>query len=211
MPRGLLMFSSKYDNGVVTLHSGATVSFHEEGRSDKTLIMLHGLNAHSGTWRKTVPHFSSRWRVLALTLPRTSLETFRVEQYSELVHEVMNELGVQFASVIGNSMGGWIAMNLAVTYSKRVRALVLESSAGIDRSRDGQCMGRMVNETGVPVLIVWGEDDKVISFDQGEMLNSQITNSTLVKIAGAGHASHWEKPEEFNTLVEKFLLTTTID
>lgn len=201
------MFSSKYDNSTVTVHSGTTISFHEEGEAEKTLIMLHGLNAHSGTWRKNVPHFSRRWRVLALTLPRTSLETFRLDQYSELVHGVMNKLGVKFAAVIGNSMGGWIAMNLAVTHRERIRALVLESSAGISQSRYGQSMGRMVNETGLPVLIVWGEDDKVISVDQGEMLNSQITNSLLVKMPGAGHASHWEKPNEFNTLTEKFLLS----
>ena len=58
------------------------------------------------------------------------------------------------------------------------------------------------NET----LIVWGDQDKAYNFNQVETLNSSIPNCDLKIIRGCSHNVHLEKPDEFNTVVEKFLI-----
>jgi len=58
------------------------------------------------------------------------------------------------------------------------------------------------NET----LIVWGDQDKAYNFNQVETLNRNIPNSDLKVIKGCSHNVHLEKSEEFNTVVEKFLI-----
>ena len=59
----------------------------------------------------------------------------------------------------------------------------------------------ITNET----LIVWGDQDKAYNFNQVETLNDNIPNSELKIIKGCSHNVHLEKPDEFNTIVEKFL------
>ena len=58
------------------------------------------------------------------------------------------------------------------------------------------------NET----LIVWGDQDKAYNFNQVETLNSSIPNCDLKIIRGCSHNVHLENPDEFNTVVEKFLI-----
>ena len=58
------------------------------------------------------------------------------------------------------------------------------------------------NET----LIVWGDQDKAYDFNQVETLNNNIPNSDLKVIKGCSHNVHLEKPEEFNAVVEEFLI-----
>ena len=58
------------------------------------------------------------------------------------------------------------------------------------------------NET----LIIWGDQDKAYNFNQVETLNNNIPNSDLKVIKGCSHNVHLEKPEEFNAIVEEFLI-----
>ena len=57
------------------------------------------------------------------------------------------------------------------------------------------------NET----LIIWGDQDKAYNFNQIQTLNDYIPNNNLKIFKGCSHNVHLEKPDEFNTIVEKFL------
>ena len=54
-------------------------------------------------------------------------------------------------------------------------------------------------------LIVWGDQDKAYNYDQVETLNKNIPDSELKIVESCSHNVHLEKPDEFNTIVEKFL------
>jgi len=58
------------------------------------------------------------------------------------------------------------------------------------------------NET----LIVWGDQDKAYNFNQIETLKDNISNSDLKVIKGCSHNVHLERPDEFNIVVEEFLI-----
>ena len=57
----------------------------------------------------------------------------------------------------------------------------------------------------IPVLLVWGSKDRVVDLASAGILTSRLRNSRLVIMEGAGHLPYEECPEEFVSLVSKFL------
>ncbi|MEK6282368.1 MAG: alpha/beta hydrolase [Acidobacteriota bacterium] len=64
-------------------------------------------------------------------------------------------------------------------------------------SRDAHLMTR-------PTLIVWGENDREVSLEDGRRIHEQMPNSRLVVFRECGHLPHEEYPEEFTKLVSEF-------
>jgi pimeloyl-ACP methyl ester carboxylesterase len=63
----------------------------------------------------------------------------------------------------------------------------------------------MLPSLSMPTLIVWGEKDRSIGWDQCEMLWRGIPRSSLAVCPGCAHNVHFEKPDLFKLLVEDFL------
>jgi pimeloyl-ACP methyl ester carboxylesterase len=59
--------------------------------------------------------------------------------------------------------------------------------------------------SGIPVLLLWGSKDRVVDPASAEILTGRLKNSRLVIIEGAGHLPYEECPEEFVSVVSKFL------
>lgn len=59
---------------------------------------------------------------------------------------------------------------------------------------------------GAPTLLVWGDGDLRSPLSVAEQFHAAILGSRLEVIAGAGHVSNMEKPDEFNACVRHFLL-----
>ncbi len=198
-------FIGVYDNHSLLLQSGLTISYREEGESAESVLLLHGLNGHSGTWRKTIPFFSGTKKMIAPSLPpwRKSIRELDIDWYLKQVFELLEGLKVHNVSVIGNSMGGWIAMRMAVTKPELIKTMVLEDSAGVTDPHEEELMSQL-NSTDVPVLIIWGSEDRILPVSAGRYLHSQLVKSQLRIFEGAGHVPHWEKPEEFNSVVSQF-------
>ncbi|MDX1583488.1 MAG: alpha/beta fold hydrolase, partial [Thermoanaerobaculia bacterium] len=57
----------------------------------------------------------------------------------------------------------------------------------------------------VPTLLVWGENDPIIPLRYARTFDSEISSSNLVVLARAGHIPMWDRPEEFNETVTRFL------
>jgi len=197
-----------FDNSWITLASaGISLPYHDAGGKEKpALLFLHGLNAHSGTWRNNVSFFAEDSRVLVPSLPpsRESPNNLDITPYVEYLEEFLSELDIHRVTIAGNSMGGWIAMQIAIDHSDWVEALVLEDSAGISNPGD-EILLTKINELKVPVLILWGRNDRILPVNAGKYLHSKIKTSTLIVLDGVGHVPHWENPELFNRLVADFL------
>ena len=168
--------------------------------SGEPLVLLHGMHSHSGTWRKLFPLLIERFLVFAPSLPSypgQPMETV-VERWADLVSSACGALRILDASLIGNSIGGWVAMRLSEDRGL-VGRLVLEATAG-GESPDSDRLASSL----VPTLLVWGTEDDVTPLSRGRILNSKLAGSRLEVIQGAGHVPHWEQPERFLTLVETF-------
>ncbi len=56
-----------------------------------------------------------------------------------------------------------------------------------------------------PALIVWGENDTLLPLSLGQLLHEHLPHAQFEIIANAGHNPMWERPQEFNRIVDKFL------
>lgn len=107
-----------------------------EAGEGEPLLLIHGFFVWSYFWRKVIPGLSQFARVIApdlrgfgLTerLPGKPLDLWA---QAELMIGLMDQLGIKRALLCGHSMGGEVAMRIALRYPERVRGLVLASSAG---------------------------------------------------------------------------------
>lgn len=114
---------------------GAEVDYVEIGEGEP-LLFLHGISGCWQNWLENLPHFAARHRCLALDLPgfgTSPMPSWPIEMpaYGRLVHDFCEKLGLERATLVGNSMGGFVAVEAATAFPDRFSRLVLVSAAGI--------------------------------------------------------------------------------
>jgi pimeloyl-ACP methyl ester carboxylesterase len=112
---------------------GVSIHYLEAG-TGPALILIHGLGASTFTFRRILPDLARHFRAVALDLKGFGFSERADGDYSlsaqaALVGGVMDRLGIEKASVLGHSMGGAVAMRLALAHPERVERLILASSA----------------------------------------------------------------------------------
>ena len=115
------------------------VSLHVRDTGPRTapaLILLHGFGSSLHTWEPWARSLASTYRVVRFDLPGSGLSApdptgdYTDTRSMKLLASLMDTLGLQRATVIGNSMGGRIAWTFAARYPERVDKLVLISPDG---------------------------------------------------------------------------------
>jgi pimeloyl-ACP methyl ester carboxylesterase len=100
------------------------------------LLFVHGHSGRWANWLENLPHFAATRRVVALDLPgfgdsEMPVEPISIEGYARTLDAVCDQLEIDAAAVVGNSMGGFVAAELAIKFPQRVERLVLVSAAGL--------------------------------------------------------------------------------
>ncbi|HKG62479.1 MAG TPA: alpha/beta fold hydrolase [Solirubrobacteraceae bacterium] len=117
--------------------AGREVNFVDTGGDDRPVIVfVHGLSGTWQNWLLNIPAFMDSHRVIAPDLPGFGespmpLEEISIQGYARILDELLGALGLASAVVVGNSMGGFVAAELALSFSTRVERLVLVSAAGL--------------------------------------------------------------------------------
>jgi pimeloyl-ACP methyl ester carboxylesterase len=112
------------------------------------MLFVHGLSGCWPNWLEQLSPFSATNRVIAVDLPGFGHSPghageISMEGYAELLDRLLGELGVETATVLGNSMGGLIAAELAASHPERLERLVLVSPAGISTYANRLTSGTM--------------------------------------------------------------------
>lgn len=98
------------------------------------VVLLHGLLGDLSNWNDTLGALSENgYRVVAPVLPvyEMSLKKSSVPGLVSYVHTFLSQLGIEQATLVGNSLGGHIALLYALRYPDAVAALVLAGASGI--------------------------------------------------------------------------------
>jgi pimeloyl-ACP methyl ester carboxylesterase len=109
----------------------------ERERGDpQPLVFVHGLAGSWPNWLAQLAVFAAERRVITLDLPGFGhspmpTQKISISGYARLLDALLDQLGVDAAAVIGNSMGGFIGAELAIAFPHRVERLVLVSAAGL--------------------------------------------------------------------------------
>ncbi len=103
--------------------------FFQEYGTNQPLIILHGMLGTLDNWHTLSKTFATSFRVLAVDLrnhgrsPHSN--TFTYKAMAEDVHELLDAQHIESAHLIGHSMGGKVAMTLALSSPERVGKLVV--------------------------------------------------------------------------------------
>ncbi len=120
----------------VTLH-GHTVGFQAAG-DGPLLVLLHGITSTSDAWRDVMPTLAERYTVIAPDMighgrsakPRGD---YSLGAYAAGVRDLLAVLGFERGTVVGHSLGGGIAMQLAYLFPEYVERLALIASGGLGK------------------------------------------------------------------------------
>jgi pimeloyl-ACP methyl ester carboxylesterase len=115
---------------------GRRVNVLDTGGSGPPLLFLHGWSANWQVFLLNIAQFMGTHRCIAIDLPgfgasEMPSEPISIQGYAKTVDAMCDALGVECVSVVGNSMGGFIGAELALSFDTRVDRLVLVSAAGI--------------------------------------------------------------------------------
>jgi pimeloyl-ACP methyl ester carboxylesterase len=109
------------------------VAWFEAGRGE-TLILIHGLGDDHRAWRRTLPDLMLNHRVVMYNLrghggTTTGRGDGTLQQLGGDLVALMDSIGIDHAHIAGFSLGGTIAMRMAIDHPARVRGLVLVATS----------------------------------------------------------------------------------
>jgi len=113
--------------------NGVTLRYLEAGTGAPPLLFIHGWCCNSTFWRDQLPHFARKHHVVAMDLRGHGRsdkpdEDYSIPAFVDDVAWLIGELHLHKPVVIGHSMGGTIAMNLARKHPDLVEAIVMVDS-----------------------------------------------------------------------------------
>ncbi len=234
-----------------------------ETGAGSVLLLLHGLFGALSNFRGVIDQFAEKMKVCIPLLPLYSLppEQTTVEGLVKYIHDFIEHKKYDKVILLGNSLGGHIALMYTLKFPKKVRSIVLTGSSGLFENSLGDSYPKksdydfvkhkteytfynpaiatkeLVDEVyeivnnrekalrilylaksalrnnlrehlkniKVPVMLIWGKDDKITPPFVAEEFNKLIRNSRLEFINECGHAAMMEQTDEFNLLLDNFL------
>lgn len=110
---------------------------HTDTGSGSTIVFLHGLGLNKNFWSPVIAHLAESHRCIAVDLPghgesRAQVTNGTMSSYAAAVREVIEQKQLSSITLVGHSMGGQIAMILALQMPAVITKLVLVCAAGIE-------------------------------------------------------------------------------
>jgi pimeloyl-ACP methyl ester carboxylesterase len=119
---------------------GQKIHYVEAG-TGPTVILLHGLGGSTQAWQFNIGALAEKYHVVApdqigFGKSDKPLVNYRIRTYVDFLDQFCKQLKIDRATLVGNSMGGWIAAMFAASFPERVDKLVLVDAAGYAPPKD---------------------------------------------------------------------------
>lgn len=195
------MTSATYESTRVTKDvQGLTFAYHEAGEGEP-LIMLHGSGPGVSAWSNfqyNLPVFAERFRTVMPDLPGfggtdlPELDEVYPVVAARWLARLMDQLGVESAVFVGNSMGGAVAAELARLFPERVRRMAIMGSGGLSvgmfAAEPSEGFRRLFEFLEEPIrerMIAWV---RTMVYDQqritDELIDERMRNATADGVLG---------------------------
>ncbi len=116
---------------------GTPVNYADIGEGElEPIVFVHGLGGQWQTWLENIPRAALERRVIALDLPGFGIspmpsDRITITGYGRCVDALCEKLSLGRVDIVGNSMGGYVAAEVAIQFPERIDQLILVSAAGI--------------------------------------------------------------------------------
>lgn len=229
----------------------------------ETLMLFHGLFGALSNFSDLIEKFRGTHKVVVPLLPLFDLDLLHtsVSGLAKHVTQFIEHKGYHQIHLLGNSLGGHVALVYVLQNPEKVKSLTLTGSSGLFENAMGDSypkrgdyeyiknktaltfydhamatpalvdevfeitrnrikvikiialaksairnnLGDELKEIKQPTLLIWGKNDTVTPPFVAEEFHQLISNSELHFIDKCGHAPMMEVPNEFNSILEKFL------
>jgi pimeloyl-ACP methyl ester carboxylesterase len=114
---------------------GQSIHYYEAGQGP-TVILLHGLGANAGIWVANIGPLSAHYHVIApdqigFGHSDKPLIDYKIATFVDFLYGFMQTQKIAKATLVGNSLGGWIAVEFAIQHPEMVEKLVLVDAGGL--------------------------------------------------------------------------------
>ena len=145
---------SDTERSTLSLH-GHDVFVRRAG-TGPALLLVHGMAGSSATWQPVIDELSDHFTVIAPDLPGHGRSDkprgdYSLGAYASFLRDLLHELNIDGATVVGQSLGGGIAMQFAYQYPEHCQRLVLVGSGGLGEEVSG--LLRALTVPGVEYLL----------------------------------------------------------
>ena len=236
--------------------------FIEQGEGEP-LVLLHGLFGALSNFMDLIEYFRHHYKVVVPILPLFELDLLHtsVGGLEKFVHKFIEHRNYKNLHLMGNSLGGHVALLHVLKHPERVKSITLTGSSGLFENGMGDTypkrgdyeyikkkteltfydpetstkelvdevyeivnnrikaikiialaksairnnLGEELNQIKQPTLLIWGNNDTITPPFVGREFQRLIPNSELHFIDKCGHAPMMEVPQEFNSILHKFL------
>lgn len=237
--------------------------FIEVGEGEP-LMLLHGLFGALSNFMGLIEHFRHHNKVIVPMLPLFELDILHttVGGLEKFVHKFIEKRNYNNIHLLGNSLGGHVALLHALKHPERLKSITLTGSSGLFENGMGDTypkrgdyeyikkkteltfydpktaskelvdevyeivnnrikaikiialaksairnnLGEELNQIKQPTLLIWGNNDSITPPFVGREFHRLIPNSELHFIDKCGHAPMMEVEDEFNDILQKFLM-----
>lgn len=115
---------------------GIDLAFNDEGEG-LTVVCLHAIGHGAGDFKRLRDRLCQNYRVIAIDFPshgnsEDDIRSASISRYFTVVTKFIDELKLENIILIGNSIGGAVAIRYAFSYPERIQGLILENPGGLD-------------------------------------------------------------------------------
>jgi pimeloyl-ACP methyl ester carboxylesterase len=116
---------------------GETFILESGNKKASPVVLLHGTGSNSAMWIPDAKRLSEKYHVFAIDIlgecgkSSENRFDFKGDGFSDWLLEITEKIRIGKFSVIGCSLGGWIALDFAIRYPDRIDKLVLLATAGV--------------------------------------------------------------------------------
>ena len=105
----------------------------DSGKGDKCVVLLHGYLESMYVWDDFLPLITPEVRVITVDIPGHGItdsvaEVHTMEMMADILHDMLDAMGIERVTMVGHSMGGYIALAFCEKYPESLDGLVLLSS-----------------------------------------------------------------------------------
>lgn len=113
----------------------------EQGTGEP-LILIHGIGGHAEAYSRNIRRLAKHFHVIAIDLvwhgfsSKPDVPKSMVPVYGEQLIDLADTMGFDRISIEGESLGGWIALYMALNHPDRLKKIVLNTNAGVRFKED---------------------------------------------------------------------------
>jgi 3-oxoadipate enol-lactonase len=121
----------------------------------RAIVFLHGVGTDADSWAPQLAEFGQHYRAIAWNLPgygsSPALAAPSFAALAEALCDLLDELGIRRADLVGHSFGGMVAQEFASRYPARLRTLTLSGTSPAFGRPDGDWQQEFVRQRLAPI------------------------------------------------------------